>query len=210
MPVPKPQRDALNDLAAFAWTKPFRLVGGTALALQYGHRLSEDLDFFTPEPFDAARIMRALETTGSFALKRRSDFAVTGTWNKALVTFLHYQYPWLARPVMTAQTPMPLSHPLDIGLMKIEAISQRGARRDFVDLFFICRREKALEELLGLYPRKFGESATPVYHLLRSLAYFDDAEKQPDVATKPRVDWKKVRGYFEGEVARLAAKELGA
>lgn len=209
MPIPRAQREALARLVSEPWTKPFRLVGGTALAIHYGHRLSQDLDFSSTEPFDVGEMVARLSGSGAFTIKRRSEFAVVGTWEGAQVSFLYYQYPWIRDAVGAGSPPAPLAHPLDIGLMKIEAIGQRGARRDFADLYFICQRELPLAELLKLYPAKFGEGATPTYHLLKSLVFFEDAERQPEIPTRPRVPWKRIRSHFEEEVAALAKALLG-
>lgn len=204
MPIPKIQEEALRELSPRSWIRPFRLVGGTALALQYEHRVSQDLDFFTTEPFQINDLIRELERTGAFTLKRKSEFTAIGTWQGAEVTFLSYQYPWIREAVPMPPLCAALAHPLDIGLMKIEAASQRGTRRDFVDLFFICRRETSLEKLLELYPKKYGKQATPLYHILKSLSYFEDAEGQPEIRTQPRTSWKEIRSFFEKEVSRLA------
>lgn len=208
MPLPKIQEEAIAKLSRQPWAKPFRLVGGTALALQYEHRLSEDLDFFASEAFEAKDMMRELEDSGEFSLKRISPHTVIGEWDGAEVTFLYYQHPWLRQPARLTSCPFPLAQPLDIGLMKIEAIAQRGSRRDFIDLHFICRREAPLERLLELYPEKYGKRATPLYHILKSLCYFEDAERQPEIRTEPKVSWKAVRAFFEKEVARLAKDRL--
>lgn len=204
MVLPSVQKKALERLSGQSWLKDFRLVGGTALALQYGHRVSEDLDFFSCRAFEVNDIVRELEKTGTFILKRKSDYTVAGTWQGAEVTFLYYQYPWITKPGRIESVPVDLARPLDIGLMKIESIGQRGARRDFIDLYFICKREKNLGELLKLYPKKYGRGGTPVYHLLKSLAYFKDARRQPEIVTHPGTAWKDVQSFFEEEVAGLA------
>ncbi|MBI5883413.1 MAG: nucleotidyl transferase AbiEii/AbiGii toxin family protein [Elusimicrobia bacterium] len=209
MPIPRAQKDALDRLVSEPWARQFRLVNGTALAIQYGHRLSQDLGFFSAEPFDVGELVARLSGSGAFTIKRRSEFTVVGTWEGAEVTFLYYQYPWVRDAVAAGSPPAPLAHPLDIGLMKIEAIAQRGARRDFADLYFICQRELPLAGLLKLYPAKYGENGTPTYHLLKSLAFFEDAERQPEVPTRPKVPWKSVRAFFEGEVSSLAKSLLG-
>jgi len=92
---------------------------------------------------------------------------------------------------------------LDIALMKITAISQRGRRRDFVDLFFICKSGYALGDLLKRIPEKFETLSYPSYHLLRALVYFDDAEKDsPPKMLKP-VNWEQVKKFFEKEATFL-------
>lgn len=204
----KTTQKAFSLLAAQSWIAPFYLAGGSALALQYNHRLSEDLDFFNPNKFDPKYIKQELTALGKFQPTLETGHSVTGTFNHAKVTFLYYRYP-LLRPPVAQKAPHVLAHPLDIGLMKIEAVAGRGLRRYFIDLYFICQKESSLKTLLDLYPKKFGTEGTPIYHLLKSLCYFEDAEKkEANILTRPMVPWKKIRGYFENEVQKLTKEFL--
>lgn len=87
--------------------------------------------------------------------------------------------------------------------MKVAAIGQRGRKRDFFDLYFLCQQEFTLNDLLQEMPRKFPNIEYPSYHLLRAMAYFDDAEgDQMPHMLKP-VEWNAVRQFFSAEVSRL-------
>lgn len=181
------------------------LAGGTALALQLGHRISLDLDFFTPEPFEEITIANRLKDLGKFEQDTINWRTVMGTFEGAKFSLFYYEYPLVSETVEFEGIKM--VQPSDIAAMKLLAISDRGARRDFVDLYWM-RDLFTLEQAFNWYGEKFGNLQERRYHLLRGLQYFEDAEKQDmPVMLKP-VDWELVKKYFLGEVARLS-KEWG-
>ena len=92
---------------------------------------------------------------------------------------------------------------LDIALMKIAAVGQRGTRRDFIDLYFLCQQGFTLEGLLGRMPQKFPNVTYPSYHLLRALAYFDDADRDEMAKMLKPLEWETVRDFFSLEANRL-------
>ena len=93
---------------------------------------------------------------------------------------------------------------LDIALMKLVAIMQRGSAKDFIDLYFIAQGSLSIEHLASGLREKYGEVEFGTGHQLRSLCYFEDAEveKLPSLITE--ISWGKIRAFFEGEVRRLA------
>jgi hypothetical protein len=87
--------------------------------------------------------------------------------------------------------------------MKIEAVSSRGARKDFVDLFFICRADGwSLQRALAAYSARFASANPDVGHRVKALTYFEDAEREPDLLMLKPAPWDEVRAYFEREVER--------
>lgn len=88
--------------------------------------------------------------------------------------------------------------------MKIAAISDRGTKRDFIDLYFIIKMEKvlSLDEILRLYDKKFGLLKQNKIHILKSLCYFDDAEQEPMPKMLKDVSWKEVKKFFEEEIKK--------
>ena len=96
-----------------------------------------------------------------------------------------------------------VSHPLDIALTKIIAIAQRGGRRDFVDLYWNCHKGLTLPLLFKRIPEKYGKNNYNTYHLLRSLVYFADAEKEPMPRLLVSLSWLDVKQFFETEVRKL-------
>ena len=133
-PLRNTTRNVLRNLGKLPVTGSFYLTGGTALALNYGHRKSDDLDFFSPNRFSAAALQTELEQPFRFRLRVQSEGTLHCELNKVKVSFLYYPYPVLRR--FLRYQGVAVSHPMDIALTKITAIAQRGSRRDFVDLYW--------------------------------------------------------------------------
>lgn len=180
------------------------LAGGTALALQIGHRASFDLDFFTQQKFDAKNLAEALKklSTG-FTLDRLEENTLLGYLDKAKFSLFFWNYPLINKPENYAG--IKLASLSDIAAMKLAAISERGTKRDFIDLYYILAVEKlfSLQDILLFYDKKFKLLKQNQVHLIRSLTYFADAED----TTVPRMffmtNWREVKKFFEKETSRL-------
>lgn len=197
----KETKKALAVLGKSDLLKKAYLAGGTACALQIGHRISVDLDFFTEEEFDAATVIRSLNKMGTFELDRTPWGTILGIFEKVKFSLFVYQYPLLF-PCRNFNG-IGLADLRDIAAMKIEAISSRGIKRDFVDLYSICRKGVPLKEALELYDRKYKSFASNRIHILKSLVYFVDAETNPMPKMLETVDWTKIKKFFEHEVPPL-------
>lgn len=178
------------------------LAGGTAVALQLGHRISVDLDFFTPEEFDAKELIRSLRKIGKFELDKQSWGTILGVLEKVKFSIFVYKYPVLFP--FKSLFGINILDLRDIAAMKIDAISTRGIKRDFIDLYFICQGGLSLNEILSVYDRKYGTLASNVVHIQKSLVYFVDAEGAAMPKMLKKVDWESVKKYFESEVKKLA------
>jgi len=180
------------------WT----LCGGTSLALQFGHRHSEDLDFFRHGPFDPDPLIGDLSAVGPVSIHARS----AGTLHLALrglrVSFLQAQTPLLFPG--TAYRGLLLADPRDIAVMKLVAIGGRGSRKDFIDLYFYLRSADGLETLFSLLRTRFAKVDYNEHHLLKSLVYFEDAEAEPMPRMIRRVSWMRVKGAIIEEVRRVS------
>lgn len=178
------------------------LAGGTGLALQLGHRISEDLDFFHSTAFDEVVLADALTRVGPVAVQSRSTGTLHVTVGNIRVSFLGAQ-----RPLLFPGTPyrgMIIADPRDIAVMKVIAIGGRGSRKDFVDLYFFLRSGGSLESVLELIRKRFTGLDFNDYHLLRSLVFFDDAESEPMPRMIRRVRWTDIKDTITSEVRRLA------
>ena len=173
------------------------LAGGTGLALQFGHRRSLDLDFFVRELFDEDGLLQRIQVLPGFALVAKSPHTLHATIHETKVSFLGYVYPLLfpAAPFLG----VPVADTRDIACMKMSAIASRGSKRDFVDLYEACRRFD-LADLLNLFARKFAATRYNRIHLLKSLVYFADAEKDPLPHMLTPLDWAEVKRFFLREV----------
>lgn len=198
------QAEVLAATAEELVGRGFRLGGGTGLALAMGHRQSIDFDWFTGEPMgDPMRLVREL-ADGGVALELESLDAGTvhATLSGVRVSLLEFRYPLVAEPITWPGQNVVVLSLDDIACMKLSAIAQRGARKDFVDLYALLRDHRPLAELLDLYREKFN--VTEIGHLLYSLSYFEDAEKEPMPRMLWDVEWRDVRRAVESRVTELA------
>jgi hypothetical protein len=167
----------------------FYLAGGTALALHIGHRISTDLDWFTPSHLleyqerDALRL--ALGKTGTFEVISEQDNQLYARLAGTDVSFIYQHHP-LLEPTVDYEG-IPLASPTDIGVMKLAAINSRGTRRDFVDIYCL-RNIVPLQRLIELAKIKYADRPGFLDITVRALAYFADAEQQP----MPRLLWQTV------------------
>jgi len=182
----------------------FYLAGGTALALQFGHRLSLDLDFFAADHFDEEALLQRVQTIAGFALVARAPYTLQATIETTVgatkVSFLGYAYPMLfpTNPFLDVA----IADPRDVACMKMSAIASRGAKRDFVDLY-ICAELYGLKEILRLFDRKYAQTHLSRIHILKSLTFFADAEKDPMPHMLVTLEWDTVKKFFLQEVPRL-------
>ena len=87
--------------------------------------------------------------------------------------------------------------------MKIDAVATRGAKRDFIDLYFICKSNYGLTELFRFYNEKYGGLASNIIHIQKSLIFFNDAEPDEMPRMLKKVKWEEIKKYFEGEIKKL-------
>lgn len=152
-----------------------RLVGGTALALQYGHRQSIDLDFFGDLTCEQEKTQEILSKYGKVTVLKETKNIRIYVVDNIKVDFVHYScYPWLEDAIF--EDGIRLASPKDIAAMKINAIEGRGTRKDFVDVFFLLKHY-SLQEILSFYKAKYPNYSD--FRAMMSLTYFDDAEMQP-------------------------------
>ncbi len=182
------------------------LAGGTALALQLGHRISEDLDFFTTQEFDEQQLL--VELSGLGLVRESVGWrTIIGIINETKFSIFYYKYPLLSETLEFEG--IKLASKRDIAAMKILAMEDRGVKRDFIDLFFLAK-EFSVDQMLGYYDEKYGVLDERILHIVKSMGYFDDADNddwKPEMIKN--VDWEKVKKFFETEAKRLARERLG-
>lgn len=179
-----------------------RLVGGTALALQYGHRNSIDLDFFGKLDASDDEILSVLNQYNDLEILKESDKIKIYKINGIKVDFVSYDYPWLDNVV--CEDGIRLASPKDIGAMKIYAAEGRGSRKDFIDIYYLLKRF-SLEELLSFYNSKFPNHSEFV--ALRSLTYFSDAETYPMPLMYTDDNWETMKKEICNAVASYAKNQ---
>jgi Nucleotidyl transferase AbiEii toxin, Type IV TA system len=173
------------ELSAFA------LAGGTALALYKGHRISIDLDLFTQIPFDGENLLEQVRASLAHHLAVQNIGIARNTLNLTIggikTDFLRFDYP-LLEPIRTIEE-IRLFGLSDIAAMKLSAIAGRGAKKDFFDLDCLLR-DYTLRELFTFFEAKFGGD---LFHLRKSIVYFDDADMEPDPISLVNVSWQSVK-----------------
>src|SRR5271165_355780 len=186
-------RAAIGFLRDFPLLDRFYLAGGTGLALQFGHRLSQDLDFFATDLFDEQSLIQRLQAMTEFSLVAEAPHTLHTTIQGSRVTFLGYTYPLLFPFVRFLD--VAVADPRDIACMKVSAIASRGTKRDFVDLYVSAGRF-GLANILEWFDRKYAQTHHNKLHLLKSLTFFDDAEKDPMPHMLVLLDWEEVKRFF--------------
>ncbi|MDR1595043.1 MAG: nucleotidyl transferase AbiEii/AbiGii toxin family protein [Prevotellaceae bacterium] len=178
------QVPALSDL---------RLVGGTALALQLGHRRSIDLDFFGSIKMDGTIILKNLIDAGLDAFSEWDTpnihvFRV----NNVKVDIVNYPYDWLESPIESDGIRM--ADLKDIAAMKLEAVTNRGTRKDFVDVYFLLQHFTIIQ-MLDFYIKKYTRGS--IFNVIRSLCYFVDAEIMPMPEMVIPVQWEDIKSIIQ-------------
>jgi len=191
---------ALEDLRAVPDLATFYLAGGTGLALKFGHRISVDLDFFRGAVFSEDAFIQRLQHLAEFALVSKSPATIHAVVRTVKISFMSYDYPVLF-PLQEFRGTH-VADPRDIACMKIAAIASRGAKRDFVDLYFACR-EFGLGGLLGWFTRKFSKTNYSTVHVLKSLCFFDEAERDPMPHMLTPVPWAEMKQYLTAETLKM-------
>lgn len=175
------------------YLKDFNLVGGTALALHLGHRMSDDIDLFTSSQYPLVYLKDYIQKNFSADVYAETPIGLRCYIQKVKTDFLNYPYPPMDETVTTEGIRM-LQVP-DIAAMKLSAINNRGAKRDFYDLYFLLH-EFSLDELVKFFKKKYKISDS--FSLLRSLSYFDDAEKDTDpvLLSGKKPTWHQVKKFI--------------
>ena len=186
--------ELLRQLSVVSEFSAMRLVGGTSLALQYGHRTSVDLDFFGT--FDSELAFSSiLRRYGQLTIVKETSKIKVYLLDGIKVDFVHYDYPWLEAPLQVDG--LTLATPPDIAAMKVNAIEGRGSKKDFIDLYYLLQRY-TLAEILDFYKQKYPEHS--VFRALMSMSYFDDADVQPTPRMFDNVSWNEMKEYIRSQV----------
>lgn len=183
--------ELIEKLQADSILEDFYLVGGTALALQIGHRTSIDIDLFTKSDIDIVNLIEHLESNYEFSLHFSHKNTLKGIINGIFVDLLKHDYKYVTKPVIVEGIRM-LDKP-DIAAMKVNAISGNGTRvKDFVDVYFLLKAY-SFEEIIHYYSLKYNKRNT--FHAIKSLTYFNDVDEGewPNMITEPRLNLKEVK-----------------
>jgi hypothetical protein len=199
----KNQIRALKLAGKFISDANFYLGGGTAISIYLGHRQSLDFDWFINTEFkDPLKFAKKIKDAG-IPLEVRSSESGTlhGTVYGVRFSFFEYAYPLLRPTNKWVEMNCKLAALGDLACMKLAAITQRGSKKDFVDIYALMKSNESLAQMLKLYKRKYGMKE--ISSLLFALAYFDDAETEQMPKMVWRVNWEEIKKEISQEVKRF-------
>jgi len=196
----KKTKTVLAKIAKSELAKEFYLAGGTALAIQLGHRQSIDLDWFSAKDFSGIKLKKLLSELGNFELMAEDKGTLHGVLDGVKVSFLSYNYKLLF-PTVDFNN-VKLADERDISAMKIDAVSSWGSKKDFIDIYFLLEKY-SLIELIGFFEKKFINIKFNKLHILKSLVFFEDAETEPMPIMIKQASWRKMKKKVAGETNKL-------
>jgi hypothetical protein len=202
--LPQQQQRALDTLKPLSDQFGLYLAGGTALAFHLKHRASRDLDLFSlSSDLDLEQVRVRASTLTTIDVVSVTDAALQFRMQGVPVDVVRYPYPLLNRTVAGPRGVATASIE-DLATMKLAAATRRGIRRDFWDLHEIFERGGlTLESALHSYVRRYGVQQSDVYHVLRALGHFEDAEREtlmPQGLTLEK--WRSVKAAMSERAAR--------
>ena len=203
--LPQNQLKLFTAIAERDWISDFYLAGGTALALQLGHRQSIDFDYFSTTSLNRELIKVNLSDLGTMELFSEDKDTINAGIDNIRMSFFTYDVPILGDFLKYKK--LQIAPMLDIALMKLTAISGRGSKKDFIDLYFLLEHYD-LSYLFKKFETKFGKKTTNFYHLLKSLVYFDDAENQPSPVMIKSISWTEVKQHIVNQVKNYSDQAI--
>ena len=188
--------ELLKKLQQLPELRDTRLVGGTALALQLGHRKSIDLDFFGTINCDTQELVDAIKSVATLTILKESPHIHIYLIDGIKVDIVNYKYPWLDEVVLKQGIRMASFK--DIAAMKITAVVGRATKKDFIDIAFLLRHF-SLDEILSFYSLKYNDGS--IFMAMKSLAYFDDAENEPMPDMFVNQSWEQIKEYILSKIS---------
>ena len=177
------------------------LAGGTGLALQLGHRISEDFEFCCTHDVDTAELFGRLQEVAACETLYSNERTLSVLMRGVKLSFFQVGDPFLFPA--TPYTFFGVADLRDIALMKLLAVTNRGSRKDFVDLHAILQSGPTLSDYLQLLPQKYGPGRLNAYQVVMSLTYFDDAEAEPPPRMLAPFEWSLCKEFFVRAVRAL-------
>jgi hypothetical protein len=194
--------ELLKKLMSLQQLLQMRLVGGTSLALQLGHRNSVDIDLFGKLEVEEFDLRQQLNRLGELKIIKNSPNIHTYIINTIKVDVVNFTYPWIKEEIF--EDGLRLAGKQDIAAMKLSAITRRGSKKDFIDLYFLLK-EFDIKEMIGFYLEKFHDGSE--FLVLKSLTYFANAENQEMPLMFKNVFWQEVKESITQAVKKIFGSE---
>lgn len=197
------QKKTLIKTGPVLTQRGFYLGGGTAIALHLGHRRSIDFDWFIQKSLgDPMLLAQHIRSRGmDFTTATVEPGTLHGSVSGVRFSFLEYPYPLLNPSLRLQDFDCSVASLDDLACMKLSAIAQRGAKKDFVDIYALALKHRPLRDILLLYKRKYG--VDDIAHVLYGLAYFDDADKERMPRMLWKADWKTIKAAIKNWLGSL-------
>lgn len=189
-------KSVLEKIGASGAAAGFYLAGGTALALHLGHRVSVDLDFFSDRPLETDVLKQKLSSAGKFSLDYEDKDTLNSVLDGVKLSFFYYSHILLYPTVIFGG--IQIADKRDIAAMKLAAISSRGSKKDFIDIYFLLK-EYNLADLLEIFAQKYKGIDYNKLHILKSLTYFNDAENEPEPVMLKESKWSDIKAALVRE-----------
>ena len=206
-------QELLARLAPLSWAEDFYLAGSAALALYTGHRPVTDLDLMSnanrlasPDRRDLLESLLALDPDTEVETARDGYLFVRFAAGAVGVRLFYYPYP-LVQPLEEIAG-LAVASAVYLGLMKLGAIISRGSRRDFVDLYLLCR-QIPLATLFDFAEDKFGHVRDFPLQALKGLADLSEIEGEPMPRLARPLDWSEVEAWLRVEVREMGRARVG-
>lgn len=170
----------------------FRLVGGTSLALQIGHRTSVDIDLFTDKSFDITELQQVLyKKFDLFEVIWSNKNGFVSTIDDIKVDFFDWHIPFIKGSIN--EDGICLAHVEDIGAMKLDAITTRKEKKDFIDIAFLLKSYD-LVKLLKAHKIKYPFMSTKF--IIESLLAVDFADNTEPPKMIIPYDWQGAKSLI--------------
>jgi len=191
--------DLIKRLSADKMLQDFALVGGTALALQLGHRRSVDIDLFGSKDFDSDMVAKHLQGTYKAEIFAVEKNGVFGWINDIKSTLISHQYPMISPLLSSDGVRMPSID--DLGAMKMHAIVNSGQReKDFVDMYYLLEH-RSLNDLTEAYSLKYPDRNATLAR--NAILYHKDITRDPHLELLLRpINWKEIEARMAKAVIR--------
>lgn len=173
----------------------FRLVGGTALALQIGHRTSVDIDLFTDHSFDPNEVLEALRKTITVNLGMNRPNGMQLTLDNIKVDIYNWALPFIEPPVVSDG--LRLASVNDIAAFKLDAVTTRKTKKDFYDIHFLLKK-MSFEEMISVYQKKYPYNDVKNVMTAMSSCAVADKDIQPELLEP--AEWEMVKTSLINEV----------
>jgi len=171
----------------------FFLVGGTAISLQIGHRISEDLDLFTDKEFSGEKIVNEIKKNFQIKPVHISDNSVEVSINGTKNFFMYWAYPLIND--LKIWKSIRFADPVDLGIMKLLCLQGRSTKKDIIDLYFIDNEIIKIEDLIKIFNKHYPKDSFNLYSSLKDLINEEELEKSPMPKMIRKIDFNKCYDY---------------